>query len=203
MIALAISFAVVAPLAADAATGASTLRVLVTNDDGVKAPGIDVLVQALRKLANVRVTVVAPAENQSGTSDRATPDPATLTTSKTTTVSGYRAIAVHGFPADTVIWALGGGVTQRPDLVVSGINSAENLGSSVPLSGTVGAARTAARDGIRALAVSQGSGSPPNYPASASRAIAWVKSHRSGDPRPSGQARARSCRCRQPECAHL
>ena len=154
------------------------MRVLVTNDDGVKARGIDVLVEALRKLANVEVTVVAPAQNRSGTSDRSTPDPASLTTSKTTTASGYPAVAVNGFPADTVIWALGGGVQQRPDLVVSGINSGENLGSSVPLSGTVGAARTAGRNGIRALAVSQGCGDPPDYPASASRAIAWVKSHR-------------------------
>ena len=112
---------------------------LVTNDDGVKAPGIDVLVEALRRLPNVTVTVVAPAENRSGTSDRATPDPASVTTSKTTTMSGYPAVAVNGFPADTVIWALGGGVKQRPDLVVSGINAGENIGASVPLSGTVGA----------------------------------------------------------------
>ena len=105
---------------------------LVTNDDGVKAPGIDVLVEALRKLPNVRVTVVAPAENQSGDGRPATPDPASLTTSKTTTASGYPAVAVNGFPADTVLWALGGGVKQRPDLVVSGINSAENVGASVP-----------------------------------------------------------------------
>ena len=50
-----------------------TLRVLVTNDDGVAAPGIDALVQGLRKLDRVQVTVVAPADNKSGTSDMATP----------------------------------------------------------------------------------------------------------------------------------
>ena len=50
-----------------------TLRVLVTNDDGVAAPGIDALVQGLRKLDRVEVTVVAPADNKSGTSDMTTP----------------------------------------------------------------------------------------------------------------------------------
>jgi 5'/3'-nucleotidase SurE len=169
---------VVPPGSASAATGSSGLRVLVTNDDGVMAPGIDVLVKALRKLPDVVLTVVAPAENQSGTGDRATPDPASLTTSKTTTAGGFPAVAVNGFPADAVIWALAGGVPQRPDLVVSGINSVENIGSSAALSGTVGAARTAARNGVRALAVSQGSGDPPNYPAAARRARAWVTSHR-------------------------
>jgi 5'/3'-nucleotidase SurE len=168
----------VAPAPAPAATGSSVLRVLVTNDDGVKAPGIDVLVKALRKLPDIAVTVVAPAENQSGTGDRSTPDPASLSTSKTTTASGYPAVAVSGFPADAVAWALQSGVRQRPDLVVSGINSVENIGSSVQHSGTVGAARTAARNGIRALAVSQGSGDPPDYPAAARRAAAWVTSHR-------------------------
>jgi 5'/3'-nucleotidase SurE len=161
-----------------AESASSPLRVLVTNDDGVRAPGIDVLVEALRKVPGVAVTVVAPAENQSGASDHANPDPSSVTSSKTTTSSGYPAIAVDGYPADSVVWALDGGVKQRPDLVVSGINSVENLGVSVPLSGTVGAARTAARRGIRALAVSQGGGNPPDYPAGASLAVDWLRQHR-------------------------
>ena len=86
------------------------MRVLVTNDDGVKAPGIDVLVTALRKMANVDVTVVAPAQDESGTGDRVTPGRASLGASKSETASGYPAVAVKGFPADAVLWALGGGV---------------------------------------------------------------------------------------------
>jgi 5'/3'-nucleotidase SurE len=163
---------------AGAAQGSSPLRVLVTNDDGVKAPGIDVLVEALRKVPGVAVTVVAPAENQSSTSDHANPDPSSLTASETTTASCYPARAVDGYPADAVVWALDGGVTQRPDLVVSGINSVENIGPALPLSGTVGAARTAARRGIRALEVSQGAGSPPDFPAGAVLAVDSVKQHR-------------------------
>ena len=52
------------------------LRILVTNDDGVAAPGIDALVEALRKLPGVKVTVIAPAENKSGTGSSTTPGPA-------------------------------------------------------------------------------------------------------------------------------
>ena len=154
------------------------MRVLVTNDDGVKAPGIDVLVKALRKLPNIAVTVVAPAEDESGTGDQVTPGLASLGASKSETASGYPAVAVKGFPADAVLWALGRDAERRPDLVVSGINAGENVGAGVPKSGTVGAARVAARNGVRALAVSQGSGDPPDYPASARRAVAWVKQHR-------------------------
>jgi 5'/3'-nucleotidase SurE len=163
---------------AGAATRSSPLQVLVTNDDGVKAPGIDALAETLRKVPGVAVTVVAPAENQSGASDHANPDPSSLHGSKTNTASGYPAIAVDGYPADSVAWALDGGVEMKPDLVVSGINSAENIGTFVPLSGTVGAARTAARRGVRALAVSQGAGNPPAYASGADLAADWVREHR-------------------------
>jgi 5'-nucleotidase len=163
---------------AGAAQASPRLRVLVTNDDGVGAPGIDVLMEALRKVPSVALTVVAPAENQSGASDHVSPDPSSLTTTKTTTASGYRAIAVSGYPADSVVWALDGGMKQRPDVVLSGINSGENLGSLTPLSGTLGAARTAGRSGVPALAVSQGNGDPPDFGTSADLAIDWVRQHR-------------------------
>ena len=156
----------------------SALRILVTNDDGVHAPGIDVLVVALKRLPNVDLTVVAPADDQSGTGDSTTYDQSTVTTERTRTRSGSPATAVKGTPADGVLWALGSGLGTRPDLVVSGINSAENLGTSIPGSGTVGAARTAARAGIPALAVSQGAADEPDYSTAAKFAIAWVKSHR-------------------------
>ena len=165
-------------LPAGAATDTSRLRVLVTNDDGVKAPGIDVLVNALRKMANVDVTVVAPAEDESGTGDRVTPGLASLGTSKSKTASGYPAVAVKGSPADAVLWALGGASSGVLISWSRASTPAENVGAGVPTSGTVGAARAAARNGVRALAVSQGSGDPPDYPASARRAVAWVKQHR-------------------------
>jgi 5'-nucleotidase len=175
------AFAIVGTTGAHATRGAAapeppTLRVLVTNDDGVGAPGIDALVQSLRKLERVRVTVVAPATDQSGTSDRTTPG--ALTTSETTTASGYRAISVQGYPADTVNFALDGGIKSKPHLVATGVNEGQNLGPVVNVSGTVGAARTAVRRGVPAVAISQGLGDPPDYAAGVREAVRWVKKHR-------------------------
>ncbi|MGH9032116.1 MAG: 5'/3'-nucleotidase SurE [Acidimicrobiia bacterium] len=152
------------------------LRVLVTNDDGVAAAGIDVLVEALRELRRVKVTVVAPAENQSGKGDATTPG--VLSATDTTTASGFRATAVAGTPADSVLYGLEDVVTKEPHLVVSGINEGQNLGPALDISGTVGAALTAAREGIPALAASQGLGDEPDYPEAAELAIDWVKEHR-------------------------
>jgi 5'-nucleotidase len=166
----------VSAVPAAAAPKPPVLRVLVTNDDGVAAPGIDALVKGLRTLDRVSVTVVAPATNQSGTSDRTTPGP--LTTSAATTASGRKAIAVQGFPADTVNFALDGGTKSKPHLVASGVNEGQNLGPVVNVSGTVGAARTAVRRGVPAVAISQGLGKPPDYAAGVREALRWVKKHR-------------------------
>src|SRR4051812_44210125 len=91
------------------------LQILVTNDDGYDAPGIDVVAQALRQLPNARVTVVAPATNKSGTGSQSTPG--TLTATPRKTASGIAATAVDGFPADTVRYALET-LHMRPDVVV-------------------------------------------------------------------------------------
>jgi 5'-nucleotidase len=153
------------------------LRVLVTNDDGVHAPGIDALVQALRALPNVTVTVVAPAVNQSGTGGKTSTG--TLQHSATTTASNYPATAVRGYPADTIVWAIDDhGVAQRPDVVLSGVNNGQNIGPFIKISGTVGAARAAAARGIPALAISAGIGAPTNFAAGAHQAIVWLDAHR-------------------------
>ncbi len=155
-------------------------QILVTNDDGVAAPGIDALVEALRKLPNVKVTVVAPAENQSGSGSDTTPG--ALVTTETETASGYPAIAVTGFPADSIVYAIDqDGVKTPPDLVVSGINSLQNLSALADeISGTVGAAKAAAERSIPALAVSQGliENGEPDYASGAKEAVKWVKQHR-------------------------
>jgi len=147
------------------------LQVLVTNDDGYNAPGIDAAVQALRTLPDVQVSVVAPATNQSGAGDKTTPGG--VTASSALTLSGYPATAVNGYPADSVNYALQT-MGLNPDLVVSGINLGQNLAIAVPLSGTIGAARVGARDGIPALAASQGFASTPDYPSGAAAVLAWV-----------------------------
>jgi len=156
-----------------------TLTILVTNDDGVGAPGIDAVVQGLRALGQTQVTVVAPATNQSGTGSKTTPG--TLTAAKATTASGYPAMAVNGYPADTITWAITQhGISFRPDLVVSGINFGQNYGPLADDSGTVGAARAAAALGIPALAASQGvdNGLSPDFTEGVAQVIAWVTLHR-------------------------
>jgi len=164
-------------VASAAAKSPAKLTVMVTNDDGVGAPGIDAAVQALRTLPRTTVTVVAPATNESGSGGKTTAGP--LTATKATTASGYPAEAVHGYPADTVVWAVKAH-HLRPDLVVSGINFGENVGPLATISGTVGAARQAVRLGVPAVAVSQGvdNGTTPDFSEGAAQLLAWVKSHR-------------------------
>ncbi len=151
------------------------LTILVTNDDGIGAPGIDSLVNKLVELKNVEVKVVAPAENQSGSSDKTTEGEVVWIDSSTT--SGYTGIAVYGYPADAVNVALDElGIT--PDLVVSGVNQGQNVGPFAALSGTVGAARVAARTGVPAVAVSAGLGSNADYDAGSELVFAWIEDHR-------------------------
>jgi 5'-nucleotidase len=132
-------------------------------------------VVALVKLPKVKVTVVAPAEDVTGQSDKTTPGE--LTATETTLISGYEATAVAGFPADTINYALDE-LGLKPHVVLSGINNGQNIGVAVDASGTVGAAKTAVRRDIPALAVSQGFGEPTVYDDSVREAIKWVKKHR-------------------------
>ncbi|MGQ0832820.1 MAG: 5'/3'-nucleotidase SurE [Microthrixaceae bacterium] len=157
------------------APATEALRIVVTNDDGIDAPGIDALATALAALDGVEVSIVAPATNQSGTSDKSTVGGAPHRSSATR--SGTAGTAVDGFPADAVNVALDE-LHLTPDLVVSGINRGQNLGPVAYVSGTVGAARTAARRGIPALAVSAGTGEDADYASAAKLAVAWVVEHR-------------------------
>jgi 5'-nucleotidase len=162
------------------ATHPEPLRILVSNDDGFDALGIDAVVEALRALPGVTVTVVAPATNQSGAGEQITDGPLTATAQQT--LSGYPATAVEGFPADSIIYAIRD-LHLNPDLVVSGINEGQNIGPVVDLSGTIGAARRATRYFIPALASSQGlgaGGGPEDYPAGVKAVLTWVKEFRLG-----------------------
>lgn len=162
---------------ATAAPKAPEIDVLVANDDGYAAEGLDAVVQALRDVEGVRVVVVAPLENQSGTGGQVTDGDVAVTDVQT--ASGYPAKAVDGFPADAVRVALTDlGVT--PDVVITGINAGQNLGPVVNASGTVGAARAAAAEGIPALATSQGvgEGGTFDYEAAVPFVLDWLEQHR-------------------------
>jgi 5'-nucleotidase len=177
VVGLGLSVAPVTPAGAGPQT--RPFRILVTNDDGVSADGIDALVNALRAVEGVQVTVIAPNEDMSGTGPTTTKG--TLTAVATTTKSGVPATAVQGYPADSVVYALAqGGMAKRPDLVVSGVNQGANLAVITNGSGTVGAAKQAASRGIPAVAVSQDDPDDVtvDYSIGAAAAAAWLAEHR-------------------------
>ncbi len=133
-----------------AAVAAAPLRILLTNDDGYRAPGL-AAVRAALLAAGHRVTVVAPRANQSGSSVRVT---AGLVRFAQVDDAVW---VVDGSPADSVAVGLAHVFAQQPpDLVVSGANQGQNLGTIVNLSGTVGAAVLATLYRIPAIAVSVG-----------------------------------------------
>lgn len=130
---------------------AQTYRILVTNDDGIRAPGILALARAMTALGEV--TVVAPADNQSGKGHSLTIlEP--IFVDKVTLEGIPTAYSATATPASCVKIALGSLMGSKPDLVVSGINRGQNLGRVAYVSGTVGAAREAALQGIPAIAIS-------------------------------------------------
>jgi 5'-nucleotidase len=157
-----------------AAGDTTPLRILVTNDDGVAAPGLAVLVDALQALPHVEVTVVAPATNQSGVGDKYSTTP--ITVAPATTANGDAATAVAGTPADSVLYAIQVAMPQPPHVVVSGTNFGQNLGDITSVSGTVGAARWANRLGVPAVAVSAGFGTDiaASYATGAAFAAGWL-----------------------------
>lgn len=139
-----------AVLPAQAPSGAA-YRILVSNDDGVRAPGILAVAQALQELGEV--TIVAPAQNQSGTGHSITIyEP--IVRDDVVLAGGLKATSLTATPASTVKVALANIVEEKPHLVVSGINRGANLGLAAYVSGTVGAAREAASQGIPAIASS-------------------------------------------------
>ena len=124
------------------------MKILICNDDGYQATGIEALYQALRGVADVEV--IAPEYNNSAKSNALTlHSPLYLQQA----ANGFRYI--NGTPADCVHIALTGLLDNPPDLVVSGINNGANLGDDTIYSGTVGAAMEGYLFGIPAIAFSQ------------------------------------------------
>ena len=132
------------------------MRILLSNDDGIHAPGLRALYAALRAEGH-EVRAVAPAREQSGVASAVTTRrPLFAAPIREPDFEGY---AVDGTPADCVMLGLNGlfAPDYRPDLVMSGINRGPNAGMDVVFSGTVGAALQGAMAGIPALAVSHAS----------------------------------------------
>jgi 5'-nucleotidase len=149
-----------APLGAQQPAGLN-YRILISNDDGVRAEGIRHVASILQAIGNV--TVIAPSQNQSGAGHSIiTSQP--VFREDVTLANGLPAIGLSATPATTVNIAIRNIMTPRPDLVVSGINRGYNLAYSAYLSGTVGAAREAAMHGVPAIAASLAeAGAPRDY----------------------------------------
>ena len=139
---------------------AFTVRVLVTNDDGVDSPELLALAQALESVATV--DVVAPSLNQSGVSRSFSLEPA-LAVDEVRLADGRSAFSVSGTPVDCVRFGVLGLTGARPDVVCAGINRGPNLGDDVHYSGTVAAALEAHFLGTPGIAFSQLAGSDGSY----------------------------------------
>ena len=155
------------------------MRVLVSNDDGVDAPGIRILAEGLRA-AGHEVLVVAPDRDRSGASNSLTLDAPVRVIQ--IDAQHWR---VYGTPTDCVHVAITGMLDIEPDIVVSGINTCANLGDDVIYSGTVAAAMEGRFLGLPAVAVSLAtSDQRPNHYATAARAVVEIIARLETDPLP-------------------
>lgn len=127
------------------------MHILVTNDDGVQAPGLLALAQEMRKLG--KVTIFAPDRNWSASGHVKTME-RPLRVRETLLADGTSAFMSDGAPSDCVGLALLGLIEEQIDLVVSGINPNANIGHDVTYSGTVTAAMEAVIAGVNGIAVS-------------------------------------------------
>ena len=129
------------------------MRILLTNDDGIEAPGLVALAAIAAEISD-DVWTVAPAEEQSGTGHSLT-----LTAPIRLKRLSDRRFAVRGTPTDSVMMALGHVMKDAPpDLILSGVNRGPNMAEDVTYSGTVSAAMEGCLAGVRSIALSQAMG---------------------------------------------
>jgi 5'-nucleotidase len=130
------------------------MRVLLTNDDGIGAEGLQAARRALKAVEGLQVHVIAPDSNRSATA-RSITTRSPLSVKELEFGDGARGFATDGTPVDCVRFADLGLLGERPDLIVSGINHGANLGDDITYSGTVAAAFEGIVLGIPAVAISQ------------------------------------------------
>ena len=133
------------------------MRVLITNDDGIQAKGLNALRRELISIDGLEVHVIAPDSNRSATA-RSITTRSPLWVEEIAFDDGSTGYATDGTPVDCVRFAELGLIGERPELIVSGINHGSNLGDDITYSGTVAAALEGIVLGIPAIAVSQSAG---------------------------------------------
>jgi 5'-nucleotidase len=130
------------------------VRILLTNDDGITAPGLQATRRALQELDDVTIDVIAPDTNRSATA-RSITTRSPLNVEEVDFGDGHSGFATDGTPVDCVRFAELGLLGGRPDMIVSGTNHGANLGDDITYSGTVAAALEGIILGIPAVALSQ------------------------------------------------
>ena len=130
------------------------MKVLLTNDDGISATGLNVMRRALLELSQVELAVIAPDSNRSATA-RSITIRHPLWVEEVEFGDGTSGFATDGTPVDCVRFAALGLLEFEPELIVSGINHGANLGDDITYSGTVAAALEGVVLGVPAIAVSQ------------------------------------------------
>ena len=144
------------------------MRILLSNDDGYFAPGLNILADHLSRLAEI--IVVAPERNRSGASNSLTLDrPLTVRTAS----NGFH--YVNGTPTDCVHLALTGLMDSPPDMVISGINDGANMGDDTIYSGTVAAAMEGYLLGIPSFAVSMSQHNATHFETAANAVVKLVE----------------------------
>lgn len=158
LVTLLLAFCLLAPTSAQQRRQPPPYRILVSNDDGVRAPGLAAVAQILQAIGDV--TIIGPADNQTGKGHSIiTREP--IFREDLTLPNGMKAIGLTATPATAMNIAIRNILKPIPDLVVTGINPGYNLAFSAYLSGTVGAAREAAMHGVPAIASSVAESAAP------------------------------------------
>ena len=144
------------------------MKILLSNDDGYFAPGLNILAEHIAKLADI--TVVAPERNRSGASNSLTLDrPLSVRTAS----NGF--FYINGTPTDCVHIALTGLMDTMPDMVISGINDGANMGDDTIYSGTVAAAMEGHLLGIPSIAISMSQHNSTHFETAARVAVEMVE----------------------------
>ena len=144
------------------------MKILISNDDGYSAPGLNILAEHIAKIADI--TVVAPERNRSGASNSLTLD-RPLSVKKASNGFFY----VNGTPTDCVHIALTGLMETMPDMVISGINDGANMGDDTIYSGTVAAAMEGYLLGIPSIAVSMSQHNSTHFETAAKVAVELIQ----------------------------
>lgn len=139
------------------------LTVLLTNDDGYKAPGLTELASLCHWDKRVDLWVIVPYHNQTGQS-QAISLQRDIAIAKKSSEAGLQTIVVDGTPADCVYLGVQKLMPRRPDIIISGINHGANFGCDIHYSGTVGAAREGAIYSIPSIALSHDANFSPDFP---------------------------------------